>query len=80
VISLPIAPPPTPGPSLGKFRPTIPTPGCGLNRVGNVLTGFGSYDGSNGRNWAMTIAMPSQIYLGFAVASHNTISPPQRQL
>ena len=38
-----------------------------------MFTGFGSYDGTNWTQLgAATIAMPSQIYLGLAVASHNT--------
>jgi autotransporter-associated beta strand protein len=57
----------------GNFPVNYPNTWLRLNRVGNVFTGFGSYDGIN---WTQlgtaTIAMPVQIYLGLAVASHNT--------
>jgi len=36
----------------GKFPGQLSNTWLRLNRVGNVFTGFGSYDGSNGRNWA----------------------------
>ena len=64
----------------GSFPANYPNTWLRLNRVGNVFTGFGSYDGSNWTQLgAMTIAMPSQIYLGFAVASHNTNQPTTAQ-
>jgi hypothetical protein len=48
--------------------------------VGNVFTGFGGYDGTN---WTplgtATIPMPTQIYVGLAVASHNTNQPTTAQ-
>ncbi len=51
-----------------------------LNRVGNVFTGFGSYDGTNWTQLgAVTIAMPAQIYLGLAVASDSTNTPTTAQ-
>jgi hypothetical protein len=57
----------------GSFPVNYPNTWLRLNRVGNVFTGFGSYDGTN---WtplgSATITMPAQIYLGLAVASHNT--------
>ncbi len=64
----------------GSFPVNYPNTWLRLNRVGNVFTGFGSYDGTN---WtplgSATIAMPSQIYLGLAVASHNTNQPTTAQ-
>ena len=57
----------------GNFPVNYPHTWLRLNRVGNVFTGFGSYDGTNWTQLGtVTIAMPAQIYLGLAVASHNT--------
>ena len=57
----------------GSFPVNYPNTWLRLNRAGNVFTGFGSYDGSNWTTLgAVTITMPAQIYLGLAVASHNT--------
>ena len=57
----------------GSFPVNYPNTWLRLNRVGNIFTGFGSYDGTNWTQLgAVTIAMPGQIYLGFAVSSHNT--------
>ena len=57
----------------GSFPVNYPNTWLRLNRAGNLFTGYGSYDGTN---WtplgSATIAMPGQIYLGLAVASHNT--------
>ncbi len=57
----------------GSFPANYPNTWLRLKRVGNVFTGFASYDGPD---WTQlgsaTIVMPSQIYLGLAVASHNT--------
>jgi hypothetical protein len=54
----------------GSFPVNYPNTWLRLNRVGNVFTGFGGYDG---KNWTQsgtaTIVMPAQIYLGLAVAS-----------
>ncbi|HEV7924489.1 MAG TPA: lamin tail domain-containing protein, partial [Verrucomicrobiae bacterium] len=59
--------------SSGNFPVNYPHTWLRLNRVGNVFTGFGGYDGTN---WTQlgtaTISMPTQIYLGFAVASDST--------
>ena len=64
----------------GSFPVNYPNTWLRLNRVGNVFTGFGSYDGSNWTQLGtVTIAMPSQIYLGLAVASHNTNQPTTAQ-
>jgi hypothetical protein len=57
----------------GSFPVNYPNTWLRLNRVGNVFTGFGSCDGTNWTQLgAATIVMPGQIYLGLAVASHNT--------
>ncbi|HEY3861147.1 MAG TPA: lamin tail domain-containing protein, partial [Verrucomicrobiae bacterium] len=57
----------------GSFSVNYPNTWLRLSRAGNVFTGFGSYDGTN---WtalgSATISMPAQIYLGLALASHNT--------
>ena len=64
----------------GSFPVNYPNTWLRLNRAGNVFTGFGSYDGSNWTQLGtVTIAMPSQIYLGLAVASHNTNQPTTAQ-
>ena len=64
----------------GSFPVNYPHTWLRLNRSGSVFSGFGSYDGAN---WtplgSATIAMPSQIYLGLAVASHNTNQPTTAQ-
>ena len=64
----------------GNFPVNYPNTWLRLNRAGNVFTGFGSYDGTN---WTQlgsaTITMPSQIYLGLAVASDNTNQPTTAQ-
>ena len=65
----------TNGPAVkaGGFPVNYPHTWLRLSRVGNVFAGFGSYDGTN---WTplgtVILAMPAQIYLGLAVASHNT--------
>ena len=57
----------------GSFPVNFPNTWLRLNRVGNLFTGFGSYDGINWTQLGtVTIAMPSQIYLGMVVTSHNT--------
>lgn len=59
--------------STGSFPVNYPNSWLRLNRVGSVFSGFGSYDGTN---WTLlgtaSISLPAQIYLGLAVASHNT--------
>jgi hypothetical protein len=56
----------------GIFPVNFPNTWLRLKRIGNVFTGFGSYDGTNWTQLGtVTIAMPAQIYLGLAVASHN---------
>jgi regulation of enolase protein 1 (concanavalin A-like superfamily) len=43
-----------------------------LTRAGNVFTGYFSIDGTN---WtalgSQTLALPSTVYVGFAVSSHS---------
>ncbi len=60
----------------GNFPVNYPNTWLRLSRVGNLFTGFGGYDGAN---WTVlgsaTIPMPSQIYLGFSVASDSTNQP-----
>jgi len=64
----------------GSFPANYPNTWLRLNRVGNVFTGFGGYDGTN---WTplgvVAIAMSDPIYLGLAVASHNTNQPATAQ-
>ncbi|MGA3180951.1 MAG: LamG-like jellyroll fold domain-containing protein, partial [Verrucomicrobiota bacterium] len=60
----------------GSFPVNYPNSWLRLSRVGNLFTGFAGYDGSNWTQLgAATIVMPSQIYLGLAVASDSTNQP-----
>ncbi len=56
----------------GSFPANYPNTWLRLKRTGNVFTGFAGFDG---QSWTQlgtsTIAMPSTIYFGFAVSSHN---------
>ena len=56
----------------GSFPANYPDTWLRLKRAGVSFTGFASYDG---QSWTQlgsaAIAMPSQIYLGFAVSSYN---------
>ncbi|HMJ66847.1 MAG TPA: lamin tail domain-containing protein, partial [Candidatus Binatia bacterium] len=58
--------------SAGSMPVNYPYTWLRLQRTGDVFSGFGSFDG---RTWARlgsaTIPMPSQIYVGFAVSSHD---------
>jgi hypothetical protein len=64
----------------GGFPVNYPHTWLRLRRAGNVFTGFGSYDGTNWTTLGTaTIAMPAQIYLGLAVASHNASQLTQAQ-
>ncbi len=66
--------------TVGSFPVNYPNTWLRLNRIGNVFTGFGGYDGTNWTQLGkVTITMPAQIYLGFAVASHNTNQPTTAQ-
>ncbi|HZO55650.1 MAG TPA: hypothetical protein VFB63_23270, partial [Bryobacteraceae bacterium] len=57
----------------GSFPANFPNTWLRLQRVGNQFTGYASFDG---QSWTLlgsaTIAMPANIYFGFAVSSHNT--------
>jgi hypothetical protein len=56
--------------SAGSFPDNYPNTWLRLNRVGNLFSGFASYDG---QTWTLlasqTIAMSNQLYLGLAVDS-----------
>jgi hypothetical protein len=57
----------------GAMPVNYPNTWLRLQRAGNVFTGFGSFDGQTWmRLGSATIEMPSQVYLGFAVSSHDT--------
>jgi hypothetical protein len=66
--------------SSGSFPANYPNTWLRLKRAGSVFTGFASYDG---QTWVQlgssTIAMPSQIYVGFAVDSHIPGQPTTAQ-
>ena len=57
----------------GNFPDNYPNTWLRLNRVGNVFSGFASYDG---QTWTLlasqVITMSNQLYLGFAVDSDQT--------
>ncbi len=57
----------------GSFPDNYPNTWLRLNRVGNVFSGFASYDG---QTWTLlasqTMAMSNHLYLGFAVDSDQT--------
>ena len=59
--------------STGNFPANYPFTWLRLKRLGNVFTGFASYDG---QTWtqlgSVTIAMSNQVYLGFSLSSHGT--------
>ena len=60
----------------GHFPVNYPETWLRLSRAGNVFTGFGGYDGTNWTQLGtITIAMPSQVYLGLALASGTTNQP-----
>ncbi|MEY4916256.1 MAG: hypothetical protein RL616_169 [Verrucomicrobiota bacterium] len=62
----------TPAGTMGNFPANYPNTWLRLNRVGNTFTGFASLDG---QSWTAlgsnTIAMPNQVYLGFAMSSRS---------
>lgn len=61
--------------SAGSLPVNYPHTWLRLQRTGNTFTGFGGFDG---QTWmplgSATINMPAQIYVGFAVSSHNSAS------
>ena len=57
----------------GNFPANYPNTWLRVQRVGNMFTGYASYDGQVWTPLGNTnIAMPSQIYVGFSVSSHST--------
>jgi len=57
----------------GSFPANYPNTWLRLRRVGNQFTGFASYDGASWTTLgSVAVAMPTNIYFGFAVSSHNT--------
>ncbi len=62
-----------PAATSGSFPVNYPNTWLRLNRVGNVFTGFGGYDGTNWTQLGtVTLVLPARIYLGLVVASHNS--------
>jgi hypothetical protein len=56
-----------------EFPVNYPNTWIRLQRVNNEFTGYYSTDGTAWKPFAsFTLALPSRIYLGFAVTSHNT--------
>ena len=60
----------------GNFPANYPNTWLRLKRAGSTFTGFVSYDG---QTWmqlgSAAIAMPSQVYFGFALSSHSPAQP-----
>ncbi len=57
----------------GSFPANYPNTWLRLKRVGNDFTGYAGFDG---QNWTQlgtaNVALPTTVYFGFAVASHNS--------
>ena len=57
----------------GSFPVNYPNTWLRLQRVGNLFTGYASFDGVA---WtalgSATVSMPASVYVGFAASSHNT--------
>ena len=69
-----------PASSSGSFPGNYPNTWLRLQRLGNNFSGFASYDGQTWISLAsVSIAMPSQIYVGMAVSSHNPGQPALAQ-
>ncbi len=70
----------TPSSSSGAFPANYPNTWLRLKRAGSIFTGFAGYDG---QTWAqlgsIAINMSNQVYLGFALTSHNTNQPASAQ-
>ena len=64
----------------GDFPANYPNTWLRLQRAGNTFTGYAGYDG---QTWAqlgsISITMSNQVYLGFAVSSHNSNQPTTAQ-
>ena len=60
----------------GSFPVNYPNTWLRLKRAGNTISGFAGFDGTN---WAQlgtaTMALPTTVYFGFVVSSHNTNQP-----
>ena len=55
-----------------EFPVVYPNTWVRLQRTGNNFTGYYSADGKNWKEYTTyTLALPSQVYLGLAVTSHN---------
>jgi hypothetical protein len=62
--------------SSGALPVNYPATWLRLQRVGNTFIGFGSLDGQTWlRLGSATVDMPPQMYVGFAVSSHNPSAP-----
>jgi len=62
--------------SSGSFPANFPNTYVRLKRAGNTFTGYASYDGQTWSQLGTTsIVLPSQIYFGFVVSSHNSTQP-----
>lgn len=59
--------------SSGSFPVNFPHTWLRLQRVGNQFSGYASFDGES---WTLlgtaSLALPANLYFGFAVSSHNT--------
>jgi hypothetical protein len=74
------ATPGAPAASAGSMPVNYPCTWLRLRRVGNTFTGYGSFDGQTWlRLGSATLAMPVQVYLGFAVSSHNPAATLQTE-
>jgi hypothetical protein len=59
-----------------EFPVAFPNTWIRLQRIGNNFTGFYSTDGKSWKVYTTyTLVLPSKIYLGFAVTSHETTRP-----
>ena len=62
--------------SSGNFPANYPNTWLRLKRASNTFTGFAGYDG---QTWTQlgssSISMSNQVYIGFAVSSHNSNQP-----
>jgi hypothetical protein len=68
--------------SFNKFgAASYPNVWARLQRQGNVFTGYSSTDGVNWtQTQQLTLALPATLYVGIAVASHNTTQTTTAQL
>ena len=60
----------------GSFPVNYPQTWLRLQRAGTIFTGYASYDGVNWRVLgSANLNLPSNLYLGFVVASHDALHP-----